>query len=112
VDTAAVAHYDTVLAAGSFGDTVFFGFLADQAVVCVPATSSATVTWYGRGVSLVSKGSGTLPNRREGKSTFTSGAFSPPASTCYSYFGKAPLRGVIIGGTWTGNLLVIADRVQ
>ena len=108
IDASAFAHFDTTFASAP-SDTVMFGFLADNAVVCVPATSAAVVTWWGKGPALRSSGGGIFGNTRLGRG-FVSTAFTPPASTCYSYYGPAQCRGVIITGTWTGTVNVMADR--
>ena len=117
-DQSAVAHFDTTFASAP-SDTVMFGFLADNVSVCVPATSAAVVTWYGGGAGvgtvpankLKSNSFGLFGNTRLNRPVFTSTAFTPPASSCYTYYGPALCRGVIITGTWTGTVNLIADRI-
>lgn len=117
-DLTTSAHFDTTLATAP-GDTLRFGFVADNAVVCVPATSSATVLWIGQGngtvngtagPKLVSNSGGIFGNTRKGMLRFTSTVFTPPASSCYTYYGAPICAGVVVGGTWTGTVVVIADR--
>lgn len=118
VDQSAIAHFDTTFASAP-ADTVMFGFFADNVSVCVPATSAAVVTWFGGGPAsyavmsntLRSTSGGIFGNTRKGRPVFVSTAFTPPASTCYTYYGPALCRGVIITGTWTGTVNLIADRI-
>jgi len=119
LDVISPAHFDTTFAAAP-SDTVWFGFLADNVSVCVPATSSAVVTWYGgepasgrafRQPLLKSNSGGRTGNTRANLARFVSNAFTPPASSCYTYYGAPLCRGVIITGTWTGTVNLSADRV-
>jgi len=118
VDVTAFAHFDTTFSSAP-SDTVMFGFTADNVSVCVPATSSAVVTWFGgetgarafRQPLLRSNSGGRTGNTRANLPRFTSTAFTPPASSCYTYYGPALCRGVIITGTWTGTVNLIADRI-
>jgi hypothetical protein len=116
-DVRTSAHFDTTFASAP-SDTVLFGFLADNVSVCVPATSAAVVTWFGGTATgtgspptIRSNSGGIFGNTRLGRPTFTSTAFTPPASSCYTYYGPALCRGVIITGTWTGTVNLIADRI-
>jgi len=109
-DTIAPAHFDTTFATAP-SDTIMFGFRADNVSVCVPATSSATVIWIGKGTSLKSNSGGIFGNTRLGRSSFVSTSFTPPASSCYTYYGAPMCVGVVIGGTWTGTVNLSADRV-
>lgn len=116
-DVRTAAHFDTTFSSAP-SDTVLFGFLADNVSVCVPATSSAVVTWFGgtatgagRPPFLASNSGGVTVNPRKGLAVFKSTAFTPPASSCYTYYGPALCRGVIITGTWTGTVNLIADRI-
>mgnify|MGYP001582742411 CR=1 FL=1 len=108
IDVTAFTHWDTTFAAAP-SDTVMFGFAADNVVVCVPSVSAAVVTWYGKAPALRSNGGGIFGNTRLGRG-FVSTAYTPPASTCYTYYGPPICRGVIITGTWTGTVLLMVDR--
>lgn len=117
-DVVTPAHFDTTFSSAP-SDTVLFGFAADNVSVCVPATSSAVVTWFGgiqatnsyRQPLLLSNSGGRTVNPRKGLARFVSNAFTPPASSCYTYYGPPICRGVIITGTWTGTVNLSADRV-
>lgn len=104
------AHWDTTFTAVP-GDTILFGFMADQVTVCVPSTSTATVQWVGSNSLLLSNSGGTIVNPRKGLNRFTSSAVTPATSSCYSYIGAPYCRGVVFGGAITGTMVLIADRV-
>ncbi len=109
-DLTTLAYWDTTLATAP-ADTILAGFLADNAYVCVPATSACTVQWIGFNGNLLSNSGGTVVNPRKGLARFKAATQTPPASTCITYYGPPLCRGAVIGGTWTGTVIASFARV-
>jgi len=108
-DVNAFAHWDTTFASAP-SDTVHLGFRANKVSICVPSTSSAVITFLGKGAVLKSNSGGIFGNTRAGLSSFKSASRTPPASTCVTYDGAPMCTDIVITGTWTGVVDLFADR--